>query len=81
MVAIASVVAMDTQVVIFDEPTIAQDYPGKEKIKQLIRQLSENGQMVRHRKYSQDLMFWKKPDWSCLMYQRCAKAWDFHRFS
>ena len=46
MVAIASVVAMDTQVVIFDEPTIAQDYPGKEKIKQLIRQLSENGRMV-----------------------------------
>ena len=42
MVAIASVVAMDTQVVIFD----AQDYPGKEKIKQLIRQLSENGRMV-----------------------------------
>lgn len=31
MVAIASVVAMDTQVVIFDEPTIAQDYPGKRR--------------------------------------------------
>ena len=39
MVAIASVVAMDTQVVIFDEPTIAQDYPGKEKIRQLIGSL------------------------------------------
>lgn len=23
----------------------------------------------------------EKPDWSCLMYQRCAKVWDFHRFS
>ena len=41
----------------------------------------ESLQMVRHRKYSQDLMSWKRQDWSCLMYLRCAKAWGFHRFS
>ena len=46
MVAIASVVAMDTQVVIFDEPTIAQDYPGKEKIRQLIGSLADQGKLV-----------------------------------
>ena len=37
---------MDTDVVIFDEPTIAQDYEGKEKIKAIIRSLSEQGKMV-----------------------------------
>lgn len=46
MIAIASVVAMDTKVIIFDEPTIAQDYAGKETIKKIIRQLSEQGKLV-----------------------------------
>ena len=32
MVSIAAIVAMDTKVVIFDEPTIAQDYMGKKRI-------------------------------------------------
>lgn len=46
MIAIASILAMDTDVVIFDEPTIAQDYEGKEKIKAIIRSLSKQGKMV-----------------------------------
>lgn len=46
MIAIASILAMDTDVVIFDEPTIAQDYKAKEKIKQIIRQLKSDGKMV-----------------------------------
>ena len=46
MVAIASVVAMNTDVVILDEPTIAQDYPGKKKIGEMITKLSEEGKLV-----------------------------------
>lgn len=46
LVAIASILAMDTPIIIFDEPTIAQDYASKEKIKALIRKLREQGKMV-----------------------------------
>lgn len=46
LLCIASVIAMDTDVVIFDEPTIAQDYKGKEKIAQIIRTLKENNKLV-----------------------------------
>ncbi len=46
MVAIASVVAMDTDVVILDEPTIAQDYPGKKRIGEMIKKLSGEGKLV-----------------------------------
>lgn len=46
LVAIASILAMDTEVVIFDEPTIAQDYAGKERIKGIIRKLREQGKTV-----------------------------------
>lgn len=46
LVAIASILAMNTDVVIFDEPTIAQDYAAKEKIKSLIRRLREQGKIV-----------------------------------
>ncbi len=46
MVAIASVIAMDTDVVILDEPTIAQDYPGKKRIGEMIRKLSGEGKLV-----------------------------------
>ena len=46
MVAIASVIAIDTKVIIFDEPTIAQDYEGKERIKSMIRSLSDAGKLV-----------------------------------
>lgn len=46
MVAIASVVAMDTDVIILDEPTIAQDYAGKCAIAKMINKLSEEGKLV-----------------------------------
>jgi energy-coupling factor transport system ATP-binding protein len=46
MVAIASILAMDTDVVIFDEPTIAQDYHGRETIKSIIRKLNSEGKLV-----------------------------------
>lgn len=46
MVAIASVIAMDTRVIILDEPTIAQDYDGKGRIADMIRKLSEEGKLV-----------------------------------
>lgn len=46
LVAIASILAMDTEVVIFDEPTIAQDYAGKERIKDIILKLREQGKSV-----------------------------------
>lgn len=46
LIAIASILAMDTDVVIFDEPTIAQDYNAKEKIKSIISQLTAKGKLV-----------------------------------
>lgn len=46
MVAIASVLAMDTDVIILDEPTIAQDYKGREKIRKIIGDLSSRGKLV-----------------------------------
>lgn len=46
LIAIASILAMDTDIIIFDEPTIAQDYASKEKIKALIKKLRETGKMV-----------------------------------
>lgn len=46
MVAIASVLAMDTQVIILDEPTIAQDEKGRSLIGRLVRELSGRGKLV-----------------------------------
>lgn len=46
MVSIAAIVAMDTQVVIFDEPTIAQDDAGKKQIQSVIQLLREQGKIV-----------------------------------
>lgn len=46
LISIASIIAMDTDIVIFDEPTIAQDYLGKEKIKNIIKGLRENNKLV-----------------------------------
>ena len=46
MVAIASVLAMDTDVIILDEPIIAQDYAGKQRIGTMIRELSKQGKLV-----------------------------------
>ncbi|MGF7087591.1 energy-coupling factor transport system ATP-binding protein [Kroppenstedtia sanguinis] len=46
MVCIAAVVAMDTDIVILDEPTIAQDPQGKERIRQIIGTLTGRGKGV-----------------------------------
>lgn len=46
MVAIASVVAMDTKVLILDEPTIAQDAKGRAVLGRIVRTLSEKGKFV-----------------------------------
>lgn len=46
LIGIASVLAMDTPVVILDEPTIAQDYRGVEKIKGIARGLGREGRLV-----------------------------------
>lgn len=46
LVAVASVVAMDTKVLILDEPTIAQDAGGRAIIGGMVRRLSASGKLV-----------------------------------
>ncbi len=46
LVAIASVLAMDTEIIILDEPTIAQDFKGREIIKRIVRKLTGDGKLV-----------------------------------
>ena len=46
LVAIASVLAMDTDVMILDEPTIAQDVNGRRMIGEIIRKLRKEGKLV-----------------------------------
>lgn len=46
LISIASITAMDTEIIIFDEPTIAQDHAGKEKIKEIIRGLVMQSKLV-----------------------------------
>ena len=46
LLCIASVVAMDTDIVIFDEPTIAQDHAGKEIIRRIIKELKNKNKLV-----------------------------------
>lgn len=46
LISIASIAAMDTDIIIFDEPTIAQDYEGKERIKHIIKDLRAKGKLV-----------------------------------
>ncbi|MCL6572291.1 MAG: ATP-binding cassette domain-containing protein [Bacillus sp. (in: Bacteria)] len=46
LLCIASVVAMDTDIIILDEPTIAQDNKGKEKIRQIIQVLKDRNKLV-----------------------------------
>lgn len=46
LIAIASILAMNTETIIFDEPTIAQDYAGRERIKEIIRKLRREGKTV-----------------------------------
>lgn len=46
LVSIASIVAMNPDVIIFDEPTIAQDYAGKTCIGNIVRKLRNEGKLV-----------------------------------
>lgn len=46
LVAVASILAMDTEIILFDEPTIAQDYAGKERLKEIVRRLRGQGKTV-----------------------------------
>lgn len=46
MIAIASILAMKTDIIIFDEPTMGQDHEGKERIKDIIKQLQNEGKLV-----------------------------------
>ena len=46
MVAIASVLAMNTDVIILDEPTIAQSWNGREKIREIIQAKAAEGKFV-----------------------------------
>lgn len=46
LVSIASILSMDTDIVILDEPTIAQDYLGKTKIRSIVHELVRKGKLV-----------------------------------
>ena len=56
MVALASVIAMDTEAIILDEPTIAQDDDGKEMIRRIIRELAAEGKLVISILHDMDLV-------------------------
>jgi energy-coupling factor transport system ATP-binding protein len=46
LISITSILAMNTEIIIFDEPTITQDHKGRENIKNIIRRLRENRKLV-----------------------------------
>ncbi|GFH40475.1 energy-coupling factor ABC transporter ATP-binding protein [Lactococcus insecticola] len=46
LITVASVMAMDPKIIIFDEPTIAQDLRGKKALSKAIKLLSEQGKIV-----------------------------------
>lgn len=46
LVSIAAILAMDPDVIIFDEPTIAQDYAGKTCIGNIVKKLRNEGKLV-----------------------------------
>lgn len=46
LISIAAIIAMDTDIIIFDEPTIAQDYEGKVIISNIIKALIRRGKIV-----------------------------------
>ena len=46
MVAIASVLAMNTDVIILDEPTIAQSWNGRDKIREIMQAKAAEGKLV-----------------------------------
>lgn len=46
MISVASILAMNTDIVIFDEPTMGQDVEGIEKLRQIIGDLHDEGKLV-----------------------------------
>ena len=46
MISVASILAMDTDIVIFDEPTMGQDALGKKTLKEIIQRLHAEGKLV-----------------------------------
>ncbi|MFO1443971.1 ATP-binding cassette domain-containing protein [Bacillus sp. Bva_UNVM-123] len=46
MITVASVLAMKTDIIIFDEPTMGQDYEGREILKTIIRDLRREEKLV-----------------------------------
>ncbi len=56
LVALASVIAMDPDVIILDEPTIAQDDSGKQLIQKIIRGLRDNDKLVISILHDMDLV-------------------------
>ncbi|MDD2979614.1 MAG: ABC transporter ATP-binding protein [Hespellia sp.] len=46
LISIAAILAMDPEVIIFDEPTIAQDYAGKKCIGEIVEHLRNQGKLV-----------------------------------
>lgn len=46
LVSIAAIIAMNPDVIIFDEPTIAQDYAGKSCIGNIVKKLRNEGKLV-----------------------------------
>ena len=46
LISIASVIAMENEIIILDEPTIAQDSWGKRRIGEIINRLGEEGKLV-----------------------------------
>lgn len=46
LISIASILAMDTEVIIFDEPTMGQDYEGKLLLKKIIQEEKEKGKLI-----------------------------------
>lgn len=46
LLCIASIVAMDPDIIILDEPTIAQDHAGKEIIRKIIKELAKKEKLV-----------------------------------
>lgn len=46
MITVASILAMKTDIIIFDEPTMGQDYAGKAILKTIIHDLRQDGKLV-----------------------------------
>ncbi|WP_028273465.1 energy-coupling factor ABC transporter ATP-binding protein [Atopococcus tabaci] len=46
LIAVASILAMDPDVLIFDEPTMGQDFEGKDLLKQIIREEHARGKLI-----------------------------------